>query len=217
MLTLSLQLLSPPRHAPSTIATHGRLARHSPCLFVGFADAPMARRALEDGTGTSSTALIAARGTHSHHCSQALARGKGWQGVLRPQGRKAARLRGRPRGCDTARRRCGTPARLGHKAARRRPCKLWVCEAVALPVRGAGLIGPMCYERTGLLVCNCGVARPQVRGGCACTRADVPLHPHTELRCAGKQHRAKGIRGKERASGTSPEALNFTSKQIEVC
>ena len=131
MLTLSSQLLSPPRHAPRTIATHGRLARHSPCLFVGFADAPMARRALEDGTGTSSTALIAARGTHSHHCSQALARGKGWQGVLRPQGRKAARLRGRPRGCDTARRRCGTPARLGQKAATLQAVSLLVCEAAS--------------------------------------------------------------------------------------
>ena len=38
---------------------------------------------------------------------------------------------------------------------------------------------------------------------------DMPLRPHTELRCADKQPRAKGIRGEKRASGTSPEALNL--------
>ena len=181
MLTLSLQLLSPPRHAPSTIATHGRLARHSPCLFVGFVDAPMARRALEDGTGTSSAALIAARGTHSHHCSQALARGKGWQGVLRPQGRKAARARGRPRGCDTARRRCGTPARLGRKAATLQAVSLLVCEAASAQGRAgrAHVLRSSC-ECTVLPVC--GVARLQVR---ACMGVDMSMHPHTELGCAG--------------------------------
>ena len=37
---------------------------------------------------------------------------------------------------------------------------------------------------------------------------NMPLHPQTELRFAGKQLRAKGICGEKRASGTSPEALN---------
>ena len=98
-----------------------------------------------------------------------------------PRGRKAARLRGRPRGCDTARRRCGTPVRLGRKAATLQAVSLLVCEAASAQGRAgrAHVVRNSC-ECTVLPVC--GVARLQVR---ACMGVDMPMHPHTELGCAG--------------------------------
>ena len=98
-----------------------------------------------------------------------------------PRGRKAARLRGRPRGCDTARRRCGTPVRLGRKAATLQAVSLLVCEAASAQGRAgrAHMLRNSC-ECTVLPVC--GVARLQVR---ACMGVDMPMHPHTELGCAG--------------------------------
>ena len=127
----------------------------------------------------------------------------------------------RPQGCAVAR----EAARLRYReATMRHACSAGQqgCEAAALQavsMRGCGAAssrgradrahGLRAHRAAGLPLRGSSSARPHVRGGCACTWADVPLHPHTELRCAGKQLRAKGIRGKERASGTSLEALNL--------